>query len=210
MMIRPVAMVILCAATATQAAPAIAPPYAPLFDKGHSWTYTVTTTAFNDVDPKHESVLLPEKNPPRSSVTCKVAEVIVFKTATVSMIKCDKEIDDDYSIRVDGEWVATKDGISRGVDIDLPQSAGDISIGMNLLAMKPTVARTNTKTFYGPVVTAVTNPATGTWCKTTDTTGEADGAIETLCFAAGVGITRGKLDYYGGWPRTVEYSLKQP
>ncbi len=210
MTMRSLTMLVLCVATAAHAAPSIAPQYAPMFKKGQKWTYAVTTTAFDRVDPKHESVLLPEKNPPHSSVTCRVTDVIVFKTATVSVIRCDKEIDDDSNVLVDGEWVATKDGISRGVDVELPQSEGDISIGVNVIAMNPKVERTKTKTFYGPVVTAVTNPANGTWCKTNDTRGLADGGVETLCFAAGIGITRGKLDYYGGTPRTVEYQLASP
>ncbi len=207
---RTVTMLVLCAATTTRAAPSIAPQYASLFDKGRSWTYAVTTTAFDHVDPKHDNILLPEKNPPHSSVTCRVTHVVTFKTATVSRIECDKQIDDDYLVRVDGEWVATKEGLSRGVDVDLPKTEAELSIGVKVIAMSPSVARKTTKTFNGPVVTAVTNPARGTWCTTTDSRGQGDGAIETLCFAAGVGITHGKLDYYGGWPRSVEYTVAKP
>jgi hypothetical protein len=76
----------------------------------------------------------------------------------------------------------------------------------------PRLSTKRTKdTFGGYYTESVTSPRKGTWCTNANTTtaGVGDGAIETMCFTAGKGVSRGLFDYYGGIPRIIEYTLKK-
>ncbi len=208
---RLVAIVVVCAASTARAEPTIASQYAPLFELGRTWKYTLTNTPFDLKETPKHAVWVPSKTKKeRSTFTCHVAKVAKFKKAIVSQIECDRDIDSDYTFRVDGMWIATNGGIARDGSIDMPTSEPDIS-GLELvIAMSPKVTKTKNKTFYGTVITEVTNPAKGTWCTMTDTTDGADGAISEMCFTAGVGISSAHLDYYGGDPRLLDYAVAQP
>lgn len=206
-----VGLAILCVSSTAVAAPRLASHYAPMFEKGHTWTYALSLTNFDYVERAGQMKAVKMK-PERSTFTCTVTNVVTFPEAVVSTIHCDQEIDSDYAFRVDGMWVATKDGVFRaGGDGDtLPDSAKDIAMAPPMIRATPKLSRTQKKTDYGGMfVEAVTSPAKGTWCHVEDTTkyGAGDGAITTECFAANVGITSGQLDYHGGTPRIVEYKL---
>jgi hypothetical protein len=205
-------LVILCVSGTAIAAPRLASHYAPMFDKGRTWTYELSVTDFDYVEKPNGSMHAVKMKPRRSSFRCSVTNVVTFPEAVVATIHCDTEIDSNYGFRADGMWVATKDGVFRaGGDEDaLPASAKDISFAPPLIRANPKAARAKRKTDYGGVVVeAVTNPAKGTWCTTADTTqyGAGDGAITTECFQAGVGLASGVFDYHGGTPRIVEYRL---
>ena len=204
----------LLALAAVVAAPsiAVADPklpahYASLFVKGKTFTYELATTGFNYIDRPDGSMQAVPTPPEKSAFTCTVADVATFPGGAAAKITCDREIDSDYSFRVDGVWVATKAGIARTGDIDLPDALPAID---PMVAAAPKVRRVKTKTeFGGFLVISTTRPSAGTWCNVIDTTkyGAGDGGITTMCFKAGAGISRGKLDYYGGTPRIVEYKL---
>ena len=211
---RAIALALLCVSTTATAAPKLASHYAPLFEKGKTFTYALSVTNFDYIENKTGTVKGVKMKPERSTFTCSVTAVIELPDAVVSTIHCDREIDTAYSFRVDGMWVATKAGVWRaGSDTDtLPGSLADIEKpAVPPMRVSPRVSTKRTKDDYGGFYTeSVTSPRKGTWCTNSDTTksGAGDGAIETVCFAAGKGVSRGLLDYYGGTPRIVEYTLQ--
>ena len=210
---RVLAAVVLCVASTASAAPKLASHYAPLFEKGRTWTYDLAITNFDYVETKAGTYKSKKMKPEVSTFTCSVTAVVAFPEAVVSTIQCDREIDTAYSFRVDGTWIATKAGVWRAGDaIDkLPASAAEVElIAAPPMRANPQVRSKRTKDDFGGYYTeSVTSPRKGTWCTHSDTTksGIGDGAIETVCFAAGKGVSRGLFDYYGGTPRIVEYTL---
>jgi len=204
--------IVLVSATAS-AAPKLAPHYAPMFEKGHTWTYKLARTDFDYVQRRDGTMKAVPMKPAISTFTCTVTNVVVLADAVISTIHCDTEIDSNYSFRPDGMWVATKAGVTRagGDTDDLPQSTKDLDLGAPMIRAKPQVFRNTTNDGYGGVLVAAVTSANGTWCASTDTTkgGAGDGAITTTCFKAGVGLVRGALDYHGGTPRIVEYTAQQ-
>ena len=209
---RAAGLAILCISGTATAAPRLASHYAPMFEKGRTWTYDLSVTDFDLGETPTASMHAVKRKPRHSAFRCSVTNVVTFPEAVVATIHCDTEIDSNYAFRVDGMWVATKDGVFRaGGDEDvLPASAKDINLAPPLVRANPKVARAKRKTDYGGVVVeAVTSPANGTWCTMVDTTqyGAGDGAITTECFQAGVGLASGVLDYHGGTPRIVAYKL---
>jgi len=208
-------LALLCVASTAAAAPKPASHYAPLFEKGKKLVYELSLTSFDVVEGKDGKYHSKKMKPERSTFTCTVTNTATFAEMTVSAVSCDREIDSDYAVRPDGLWVATKAGVWRAGSTGdtFPTSAADIEmVAAPAMRARPIVTKKTTKDAYGGYYTeSVTSPRKGTWCTTSDTTtaGVGDGAIETLCFTAGAGITRGMLDYYGGIPRVVEYKLKR-
>jgi hypothetical protein len=209
---RAIALAVLCVSSTALAAPKLASHYAPLFEKGKTFTYALSVTNFDYVEKKDGTYKSLKMKPELSTFTCTVTGVIAFADAVASTIQCDREIDTAYSFRVDGTWVATKAGVWRTGGDTLPASAAEIELMPKPpMRANPQVASKRTKDDYGGFYTeSVTSPRKGTWCTTADTTkaGAGDGAIETVCFTAGKGVSRGLFDYYGGTPRVVEYKLQ--
>ncbi len=203
----------LCMSSTAMGAPKLASHYAPLFEKGKTFRYQLSVVEFDLVERKDGSYKSVKMKPVLSTFTCTVAEVITFTEAIVSSVQCDREIDPSYGFRPDGMWVATKAGAWRagGATDTLPASAAEIEMQTPTMRKVPQLARKRTKDDFGGHFTeTVTSPRPGTWCANSDTTmaGAGDGAIETTCFTAGAGITRGRFDYYGGTPRIIDYKLK--
>jgi len=210
---RAIALAVLCVSSTAAAAPKLASYYAPLFEKGKTFTYALSVINFDYVEKKDGTYKSVKMKPERSTFTCTVTAVSAFPDAVVSTIECDREIDSAYSFRVDGAWVATKAGVWHEGGDTLPVSAADMEkLGAPRMRASPRVSTKRTKDDFGGYYTeSVTSPRKGTWCTNADTTkaGAGDGAIETMCFTAGKGVTRGLFDYYGGTPRIVEYTLKK-
>ena len=212
---RAIALAVLCVSSTAAAAPKLASHYAPLFEKGRTFTYALSVINFDYVEKKDGTYKSVKMKPELSTFTCAVTAVVAFSDAVVSTIQCDREIDTAYSFRVDGTWVATKAGVWRAGDAadTLPASPADIEkLAAPPMRASPRVSTKRTKDDFGGFYTeSVTSPRSGTWCTNSDTTkaGAGDGAIETVCFSAGKGVSRGLFDYYGGTPRIVEYTLKK-
>ena len=148
-----VGLAILCVSSTAAAAPRLANHYAPMFEKGHTWTYALSLTDFDYME-RAGKLTAVEMKPKLSTFTCTVTNVVTFPEAVVSTIHCDHEIDSDYAFRVDGMWVATKDGVFRaGSDGDtLPDSAKDINMAPPMIRANPKPSRTKQKTDYGGVL----------------------------------------------------------
>ncbi len=209
---RAIGLAILCLASTAAAAPKLPSTYAPLFDKGHAWTYQLSLVNFDYVEKPDGSYRAVKMKPELSTFTCTVTGVVTFAEAVVSTIHCDREIDSAYSFRVDGTWVATRAGVFRisGDTDTLPASAQELTLDPPRIGAAPSARRKRIKDGYGGFFSeSITSPKAGTWCGRSDTTRSAlgDGAIEQVCFTAGVGISSGLLDYHGGTPRIVEYKV---
>lgn len=197
------ALAVLLALGAPAHAGVFAPPklYAPMFDKGHRWTFDVTTTV-RLWDGTHTAV-----SKDTSVLTCEVADVKNYAKAVASKITCDHSLDSDYAFVPDGLWVATASGLARLPDLELPDAINDSS---PVLAAAPRTSSKRTKDGYGGYFVARVFARKRQWCTSEDTThgGAGDGAITTLCFEPGAGLAWGELDYRGGDPRDVVYTAR--
>jgi hypothetical protein len=90
---RALAVAMLCVSSAAAAAPRLASHYAPLFEKGRSWTYQLALTNFDVVQRKDGTSKSVKMKPEISTFTCTVTAVLAFPEAVVSTIECDREID---------------------------------------------------------------------------------------------------------------------
>lgn len=201
---RALVLAVVCTASTATAAPKLASHYAPLFEKGRTFVYKLSVINFDYIERKDGTYKTVKMKPELSTFTCRVTSVEESPDRVVSMVECDKnDADSSHGFRPDGMWSATKAGVWRGeVGATVPP----------LIRARPTVRSKRTKdSFGGSYAESVTSPRKGTWCATSDSskTGAGDGAIDSICFTAGAGVTRGVFDYYGGIPRIVEYTLKK-
>ena len=194
------ALAVLLALATTAHAGAFVPPklYAAMFERGHRWTFDVTTKVqmSDGTRSKDASVL-----------TCEVAEVRTYAKAVASKITCDRELDSNYAFVPSGLWVATAKGLARLPDVDLPDAIGDST---PVIPAAPRTHAKRTKDDEGGYYVEKVFAKGKQWCAAFDAlhVGAGDPGMHTLCFTPGVGLAWGELDYRGGDPRDVVYTAR--
>lgn len=171
---------------------ALAPHYAAMFEKGHTWTYEVMSYG--------------EKR----SVTCAVAEIVVWHRSIASRIECVGSLGEFVMSQPDRIWLATPDGLARPIGRDAMTNKYDALPMEVVMPAKPTVytekRRATKSSFFKR-----TSPAKGTWCNVIDDARAEFGerTITTTCFHDGVGIVSGSIVNLGA-KRTDSFTLVPP
>ncbi len=73
---RAIALPVLCVSTTAAAAPNLALHYAPLFEKGKTFTYALSVTNFDYIEKKNGTFKSVKMKPELSTFTCNVTAVI--------------------------------------------------------------------------------------------------------------------------------------
>jgi len=205
-------LLLLAASAGAEPRPKLAAHYAALFENGRTWVYDTSLTFYSGSEDEHTHKML--KQTDRSTVTCKVADVVTRKSALVSHITCAP--DSNRKFHVDGYWAGTAKGLwSLGRD----EAPGDDELA-EILKDPPVIAaapkafrkvekdKDSLDTKHNEFIHGI-KAAPGGWCVFADSTnGDPDGGVQTTCYIAGVGIAN-SLDDIGGELNRFEYTARR-
>ena len=216
------ALVASAAPAARAAAPPTAPDlpdhYAPLFEPGRVWRWTIEeATTTHDYDPDTDTTTT-ETQASSELLRCQVGEVTPRSGALVSTITCDGDVG-SHAPRLAGTWAATREGLWQ---LDAGDAAGSSGVtkrhGRPLLTPRQKAQSWRVDASCGFAVAAKElevygGLSTRGWCvtETCEPPGGGDAAWHTTCFAPEVGALTCRYETsHGAFDVTSEGAAHDP
>ena len=187
--------------------------YAPLFERGKSWTYDTSLQYFGgEDDPKTGK---PLRHTDRDKATCKVVDVKQRAGAAISHITCDKDLGRKFDVA--GFYAGTAEGLWRFAETDQPPDAAAIRAILKeppRIAAKPVVVETVRRIEmldpkHDAIISGVReSPKIHGWCVYEDSSNaDPDGGRVSVCYGANIGIQSG-YDDVGGELNKLEFTVR--